>query len=157
MLASVSATRNHRWISAISGSANEDYFPLDETWDRQFKLTGSYRFPRDIYVSTFYQYLDGDPLQRTYIFRSIPRASTVTLQARAVRRHPRARAQHAEPPAGQAVRVREQERQPRRGSVQHAEREQRHVDRRLASGPTYGDINVIVPPRVLRLGATFAF
>ena len=73
MLASFSATRNHRWISAISGSPNEDYFPLDETWDRQFKLTGSYRFPRDIYVSTFYQYLDGDPLQRTYIFRSIPR------------------------------------------------------------------------------------
>ena len=156
LLASVSATKNHRWISAIAGSPNDEFYPLDETWDRQFKLVGSYRFPMDIYTSAFYQYLDGDPLQRTYIFRSVPRAGTVTLRLE---------------PFGAT-------REPGLNmlNLRIAKRfnfGNKRVDFDVdlfntlntnsatsittASGPTYGDVTVIVPPRVLRLGATFAF
>ena len=156
LLASYSATKNHRWISAIPGSPHDEFFPLDETWDRQFKLVGTYRFPLDVYTSAFYQYLDGDPLQRTYIFRSVPQAGTVTL-----RLEPFGASRE---PGLNVLNLR----LAKRFSF-GTKRVDFDVDLfnalnvnsataiTTASGPTFGDVTVIVPPRVLRLGATFAF
>ncbi len=156
LLASYSATKNHRWISAIPGSPNDEFFPLDETWDRQFKLVGTYRFPLDVYTSVFYQYLDGDPLQRTYIFRSVPQAGTVTL-----RLEPFGASRE---PGLNVLNLRVAKR-----LSFGTKRVDFDVDLfnalngnsataiTTASGPTFGDVTVIVPPRVLRLGVTFAF
>ena len=106
--------------------------------------------------STFYQYLDGDPLQRTYIFRSIPRASTVTL-----RLEPFGATRE---PGLNMLNLRMAKRF-RFGNKSvnfdvdlfNTLNVNSATSVVVASGPTYGDINVIVPPRVLRLGATFAF
>jgi hypothetical protein len=156
LLASYSATKNRRWLSAIPGSPNEEFFPIDETWDRQFKLVGSYRFPLDIYASTFYQYLDGDPLQRTYLFRTVPNATTVTL-----RLEPFGASRE---PGLNMLNIRMAKR-----FNFGTKRVDFDVDLfntlnvnsataiTMASGPTFGDISVIVPPRVVRLGVTFAF
>jgi hypothetical protein len=156
VLASYSATRNHRWISAIPASPNEEFFPIDETWDRQFKLVGSYRFPLDIYASTFYQYLDGDPLQRTFIFRTVPNATTVTLRLEpfGASREPglnmlNLRAAKRFTFAGKRVDL--------DFDLFNALNVNSATSVVTASGPTFGDINVIVPPRVVRFGATFAF
>ena len=54
LLASFLATRNHRWLGtrATPMTPNDLFYPLDETWDSQFKLTGSYLLPVDIDVGS---------------------------------------------------------------------------------------------------------
>lgn len=156
MLTSYSLTRNHRWIRASPNSPNDEFFPVDETLDWQFKLIGSYQMPWGVYASAFFQHLAGDPMQRTYIFRNIPSAATVTLRLE---------------PLGET-------REPNlnvlnlRGSkkfVFGGRKLQFDVDVfnalntnsattiTQASGTSFGAISTIVPPRILKIGATFAF
>lgn len=164
MLASASRTKNHRWINVIASTPNLEVFPLDETWDWQFKLVGSYQLPLDVYASAFFQHLAGDPLGRTYIFRSadpdggraISSASTVMLplEALGAMREPNLNVLNL-----------------RAAKKFTVGRNRLNVDIDLfnvlnvntptaittASGPTFGAFSDIVPPRILRLGATFAF
>ena len=39
------AVKNHRWISSVFTSPNDEFFPLDETWSWAGNVTGSYRLP----------------------------------------------------------------------------------------------------------------
>jgi hypothetical protein len=156
MLTSYSLTKNHRWIRATPQSPNDEFFPLDETYDWQFKLVGSYQLPGGISTSAFFQHLAGDPLQRTYIFRSIPNATTVTLRLEPLgeRREPNLNVLNL------------------RGSKKFAfgnRKLQFDVDVfnltntnsattiNQASGASFGAISVIVPPRIARAGVTFTF
>ena len=61
--------KNHRWISSVFSSPNDQFFPLDETWSWAGNVTGSYRMPGDVSVSGFLQTKNGYTGQRTYIFR----------------------------------------------------------------------------------------
>ena len=63
------AVKNHRWISSVFTSPNDQFFPLDETWAWAGNITGSYRMPGNINVSGFLQTKNGFTGQRTYIFR----------------------------------------------------------------------------------------
>jgi hypothetical protein len=63
------AVKNHRWISSVFTSPNDEFFPLDETWSWAGNITGSYRMPGDVNVSGFLQTKNGFTGQRTYIFR----------------------------------------------------------------------------------------
>ncbi len=80
--------KNHRWITRVFESPNDDFFPLDETWEWAGNATGSYRLPWDIQLAGFVQAKQGVRGQRTYVFRAIdpdggPRInqlSTVTLR-----------------------------------------------------------------------------
>jgi len=64
------AVKNHRWLSSVFNSPNDQFFPLDETWSWAGNVTGSYRLPGDISISGFLQSKSGVKGQRTYIFRS---------------------------------------------------------------------------------------
>ena len=63
------AVKNHRWISSVFTSPNDQFFPLDETWSWAGNITGSYRMPGDFLISGFLQTKNGVTGQRTYIFR----------------------------------------------------------------------------------------
>ena len=63
------AVKNHRWISSVFTSPNDEFFPLDETWSWAGNVTGSYRMPGDVSISGFLQTKNGVTGQRTYIFR----------------------------------------------------------------------------------------
>ena len=80
-LGSFQMIKNHIWtgFSATPSSPNDEFFPLDETWDWSGKLMGSYRAPYEITVSALYNFLAGVPRQRTYMFRNVPNATSVTL------------------------------------------------------------------------------
>ncbi len=164
MLASTSFTKNRRWINAIATSPNAEIFPLDTTWDWQFKLVGSYRMPGDIHVSAFFQHLAGDPLARTYIFRSVdPDGGTPIAQASTVTR-PLEQFGSSREPNLNVLNL-------RAGKRMMFGKTRLNLDIDLfnlfnvnnptsitmASGPSFGLYNDIVPPRILRLGATFGF
>ncbi len=85
---SITITKNHQWLTAIAASPNDNYFPLDTTWDWGYKLTGSYRLPWDFMVSGVFDIQPGVKGQRTNVFRaadpdggpSLKQLSTVTLR-----------------------------------------------------------------------------
>jgi Carboxypeptidase regulatory-like domain len=70
--------KNHRWLSggccggdsAVISTPNDEFFPLDETWNWAGSVSASYRLPYDINVSGFLQSRSGVKGQRTYIFRT---------------------------------------------------------------------------------------
>jgi len=160
-----SKTFNHRWLSAVPDNPNLDRFPLDETSDWYFKGVGSYHMPWGIYTSAYVQTVSGAKQQRTYVFRAVdpdggPRLvqlATVTL---------------AMEPFG-ATRL------PTLTSINYRASKRLAIGRgrtielvadlfnalnantvtsqSIVSGPTYGAISAIVPPRIVRLGTTFSF
>jgi hypothetical protein len=164
LLASTSTTKSHRWISPIVSSPNQEIFPLDSTWDWQLKLVASVQLPRDVVASAFFQHLAGDPLGRTYIFRSadpdggtpIAQASTVTLplEALGARREPNLNVLNLR--AGKRFTV-GRTRLNVDVDVFNVLNINNPTSIVMASGPSFGLYSDIVPPRILRLGATFTF
>ena len=88
LLTSLSTTKFHRWLVGTIQSPNDNYFPLDETWNWVYKLNGTYRLPYDVLVSGLFDLQPGIRGQRTYVFRaadpnggpSLQGQSTVTLR-----------------------------------------------------------------------------
>ena len=80
VVASMVATKNHRWLSPYVQSPNDEFFPLDQTWTWFGKVTTSYLAPYGIRASVFYETLSGTLGQRTFVFRNMPQSSTVTIR-----------------------------------------------------------------------------
>jgi hypothetical protein len=159
------ATRNHRWIEAIGATPNDEYFPLDETWDFQYRLAGGIELPYRFAVSSLYQVFSGTPYQRTTLFRaadpdggpSFPSSSTVTLRM--------------DPfgtwrlPARHLLNLRVTKRFALGGTRRVALNLDAYnaLNTNVAytgvyqSGPTFGTFNTIAEPRALRFGAQFDF
>jgi hypothetical protein len=82
------AVKNHRWIEQNFQTPNDDYFPLDETWNWGMNVSGMYRLPYDVRLAAFLQAKRGVTGLRTNIFRSadpdggppLRQLSTVTLR-----------------------------------------------------------------------------
>ncbi len=83
LLASYTATKNHQWIVPIIVNPNQNYFPTDDAWTWQARLTGNYNLPRRFDVSGTYQFYNGLQGQRTDTFLSknvpIPTAGKVVI------------------------------------------------------------------------------
>jgi Carboxypeptidase regulatory-like domain len=64
--------KNHRWLdgTGIIVNPNDEFFPLDETWNWAGTVSASYRLPYHVSVSGFLQSKAGVKGQRTYIFRT---------------------------------------------------------------------------------------
>jgi hypothetical protein len=162
---SLLATKNHRWLTAIVSTPNDERFRLDETWNIVYRLAGGYELPYAFTVSTLYQVFSGAPGQRTVIFRaadpdrgpSFPSSSTITLPM--------------EEYGARSLPVRHQMnlRLFRRFGLGSGRRLMLSLDAFNAlntnvaygatwvSGPTFGYVTTISPPRVFRFGATFDF
>ena len=157
LMGTYSATKNHRWQIAIPQSPNEEINALDETWDWYAKLVGTYQLPYGIYTSAFLQHLSGATLRRTYLFRGIPNSSTLTVPLEAFGDR----------------RLENQNSLNWRASKKFAAGGRRKIEvnvdlfnalnantvlaTTVASGPSFGAITAIMPPRIVRFGATFSF
>jgi hypothetical protein len=73
-------TKNHRWLSGVPISPNDDIYPLDETWAWSYRAAGTYSAPHDIQVGVSWYLFNGIPGQRTNLFRGLPQSSTVTIR-----------------------------------------------------------------------------
>lgn len=83
LLASYTATKNHRWIVPIVVNPNQNYFPVDNSWIWQARLTGNYNLKWRFDISGTYQFYNGLQGQRTDTFLSknvaIPVAGTIVV------------------------------------------------------------------------------
>lgn len=164
LLGAVGATKNHRWLTAIPNSPNDEYHPIDQTWDRHFKLVGTYVLPGDIRLGAFYQHTKGDAGQRTNIFRSadpdggpsLANVGTVTLRLEPFG--------ESRVPDMKVLNLRSSKRFATRWGNLDVDFDLYNVlnanmptTQTWSSGPSYGAITNIVPPRIVRVGATFRF
>jgi hypothetical protein len=158
------AVKNHRWIEQNFQTPNDDFFPLDETWNWGMNLSGMYRLPADVRLAAFLQAKRGVTGQRTNIFRSadpdggtpLRQLSTVTLRLEPYG------SQRGDTIATTNLRV---------------SKDFRLAARRVSfdvdlfnvfnsgvptsimwqSGPQFGAINEVLSPRIVRFGGRFSF
>jgi hypothetical protein len=170
---SLLATKNHRWLTLVAQSPNDEYFPIDDTWEISYRAAAGYEMPYGVRLSTLYTAYNGLPGQRTYIFRAadpdggraMPSSTNITLRT--------------EPfgdrmgPSRHIVNFRASKQLRLTG----ARRMTLDVDAlnlfnsnvawgtptgagpgyNYASGPTFGQVLRIVNPRTVRFGVTFDF
>jgi hypothetical protein len=157
--------KNHRWISSVFTSPNDQFFPLDETWTWAGNVSATYRLPGDVSVSGFLQSKNGVLGQRTYIFRQadpdggpqIAQNGNTTIRV--------------EPYGSQKLAA--QNILNLRGSKDFAIGGPRRLEldfdlfnvlnaatptgANFQSGPSFGFVNGVIPARIARLGVRFRF
>jgi hypothetical protein len=159
------ATKNYRWIVGIPQSPNDQFNRLDQTWGQSAKLVASYWLPHRVQVGAVYQFVSGQWTQRTYQFptvdpaggRPITQSGTVTL-----RLDPFGAERY---PAQSVLNFRVAKQWEFAGNTRfklavdvfNALNSNAALTTSYASGPTYGAISSITPPRIARLTASCAF
>ena len=159
------AVKNHRWLSSVFNSPNDQFFPLDETWTWAGNISGSYRLPGDVTLSGFLQSKTGVLGQRTNIFRqvdpdggpSIAQNGNTTIRL--------------EPYGNQALAAQNilNLRASKGLSIGGGRRFEIDLDvfnvlnaatptgANFQSGPTFGFVTGVIPARIARLGVRFRF
>jgi Carboxypeptidase regulatory-like domain len=72
-LATFWITKDHRWIQGlegITGSPNDDRFPIDNTWNWELRGNVVYNLPKGFQVLSFYRAQSGTAAQRLSVFNS---------------------------------------------------------------------------------------
>jgi hypothetical protein len=161
---SLGATKQHRWIQGVIETPNQDPFPLDETWNYQFRLNGSFTFPYNILFGGTLTTLSGIKGQRTYVFRAtdplggppLRQLSTVTLRLEPFGSQTGPTQNYMDLRLGRSFSV---GRQKLEVSVDAINALNTNVAQAITfvSGPTYGQITQIPSPRIVRFGAQYSF
>jgi hypothetical protein len=162
-------TKYHRWLSLVPESPNDDFFPVDNTWEYAYRLAAGYELPAHVSFAVLYQAYNGEPGQRTYRFGVVDPDGGPRL------------------PSSGSINLRLEPYGERRGDLRQimnfraAKTFETGVGRfsaevdllnafnsnvawgtfgpgiNYASGPTFGYVTNIVAPRTLRLGVTYEF
>jgi hypothetical protein len=157
-LASFLGTHRDVWISGIPQTPNDSFFPKDQTWERTFRVAGSYQAPLGVVASAMYEYQSGTATARTALLRTgLTQLASLTLRMEPIGSE--------RLPATNLLSLRAEKRfqlgNRRRLSLQfdvyNALNANSATATSFASGPTYGTISAILPPRVARVGASYSF
>lgn len=158
------ATKQHRWLVTAITDPNLEYYPIDDTWTHIFRLNGSYTLPYDITLGGTLAVKSGVLGQRSYVFRAadplggapLRQQTTVTLRLEPFgasrgpeQRYLDLRLGKTLPLAGARLLLSFDLLNVLNANVPEA------ID--FTSGPTYGRVTLIPPPRIIRLGAQIDF
>jgi outer membrane receptor protein involved in Fe transport len=157
MRGSYLATRKNMWIAGVPQTPNEEFYPKNETWETTFRVSGSYEAMWGIQTSALYEYQSGTPLARDAQFRGLPQLSTVTLRMEALGAQDLPAVKLLNLRAAKRMRFMSSQAVTLQFDLYNALNTNDETARSVRSGPTYGRITAIVPPRVARLGVTYSF
>jgi hypothetical protein len=165
LLAAYTATKYHRWLSpgAVPTSPNDDFFALDEKWRWNLKVNGNYNLPHDFLVGAIVELVNGSLGQRTYVFRPTDpsgpplrqlASATVRLEPYGTHQEPHqttfnARVAKRFALSGKALNV--------SFDVLNVTNSNAITAVSYVSGPSFGRVTDILPPRTLRVGVTFDY
>jgi hypothetical protein len=163
--ASAFAVKNHRWVTRTINSPNDEFFPVDETWNWASSVTGSYRLPGAVWLSAFLQGKTGVLGQRTYIFRSadpdggrpIAQLNTVTLRLEPYGSRSLAAINIVNLRAGKEFSLGIGTRFGVDIDVFNLLNSNAPTSATFASGPTFGYATAVLPARIARVGARLRF
>jgi len=163
LLAAYTATKYHRWIVGVPQSPNDDFFPLDDSWRWNVKLNGNYNLPHDFLIGGIVELVNGALGQRTYVFRASDPSgpplrqlatATIRLEPFGARQEPHQTTFNAR--VGKKLTL------SRRAlnvsfDVLNVTNSNAITAVTYVSGPSFGRVSDIVPPRTLRVAATLDF
>ena len=162
---SYTATKYHRWLTPIPQSPNDDYYPLDQEWRWTAKVNGSYTAPYNIIVGAIIDI--GSPFmgQRTYVFRAadplggppLRQQTSVTLRLDEFG----SQKEKVQPSVNLRLGKKFDMAKSRSFDVTvdllNAMNASAVKAATYVSGPTFGTVTDIMPPRQVRVGASFRF
>jgi hypothetical protein len=159
------ATKNQRHLIPNVQSPNDEVFDVDQTWDWNYRLSGAYRLPYDVTVSSLFTLNSGKAGQRTFLFRQTdplggaPLANTGNLTQRlepfGASRGPML--QNWNLKIGKEFKVSATRKAAVDLDVMNVLNSNPAWNTSYVSGPTYGQITSVQPPRIARIGLTFQF
>jgi hypothetical protein len=158
MVASSLATHRDIWRNGIPTDPNAaNFYPKSVYWEWVFKLSGSYMLRYEVQVAAMFTHQSGDPLARDARFTGLKQLSSVTLlmEPMGSERMPNQNLLN--------FRVEKRQRLGSYGQVSfqfdlfNAANTNTATTTSTRSGPTYGRITAIIPPRIARLGVTYTF
>jgi len=159
------AVKNHRFLSRIYNSPNDEFFPIDESWAWAGNINGTYRMPYGISVSGFLQSKSGVKGQRTNIFRSadpdggppIAQSSTITLRLEPYGTQSLSAYNLLNLRANKDFRLGGSRRLSVDFDLFNVLNSATPTGANFASGTTFGYATGVVPPRISRIGVRFNF
>ncbi len=151
------ATKNHRSLTGYPQSPNDLYFNLDQTWEVSYRMAGTYRAPYGINLAAIFTALNGQPGQRSYLFRNLPQSSTRTLRLEPFGSQRGPTRSNLNLRAGKTILVKTRHRIDLSVDVFNVLNSNNAWSIGYTSGPTYGYANSIAPPRVARFVASYGF
>ena len=163
--ASYFAVKNHRWLVQTINSPNDLFFPLDDTWNWGGTVTGSYRLPYGVEISGFLQSKNGLQGQRTTRFAQvdpdggtpIAQLNTVTLPMEPFGSEHLAAQNIVNLRASKSVKLGGGCRLDLDFDVYNVLNSNAPLSATFLSGPTFGYVTNVLPPRIARMGARFNF
>ena len=158
-------TRNHRLIQQTVNSPNDEVFPWDDTWNWAGTVTGTYRLPFDISVAGFLQSKSGLKGQRTNLFRQvdpdggtpIAQLSTLTLRLEPYGSRHLAAQNILSVRSSKEFSLGAGRRIAAEFDVYNLLNSSAPLSATFASGPTFGYVTNVLPPRIARMGVRFRF
>jgi hypothetical protein len=155
--ATMSGTKYRQWRTGIVVSPNDLLFPLNDTWDWSWKLSLNKELPFGIGTSGSWTMANGVVGHRTFIFRSLPQSSTLTLPVEdyGVLKNPARGVVNLRATRtwrfGKGMSL--------RGAVDvlNLFNQSPPYAVSFASGPTFGNWSQILSPRILKGGVLFEF
>jgi hypothetical protein len=159
------AVKSHRWLVGNYQNPNDEFFPLDETWSWAGTVSGTYRMPYDISVSGFLQSKSGVKGQRTAIFRtadpdggpSIANNGNTTIRLEPYGSQTLSAFNILNFRANKDFALGGGRRLSIDFDLFNALNLATPVAAEFTSGPTFGYVTDVTPPRITRIGARFTF
>ena len=82
-MASFWITKDHRWtqgLAGITGSPNDNRFPIDDTWNWEIRGNVVYNLPKGVQAFSFFRGQSGTPGQRVSVFNPLDSSGKPLLQ-----------------------------------------------------------------------------
>lgn len=159
LVTSFLATHRDVWRSGVPQNPNDATFePKEDYWEWAFKLSGTYVLPYAVYVAAVFTRQSGEPLARDVRF-----TAGLKQQSNLILRMEPLGAERLPVQNLLNFRVEKKQRLGRYGSASlqfdlfNALNANVATAMTMRSGPTYGRVTAIVPPRIARLGVTYTF
>jgi hypothetical protein len=157
-MASYLATRKDTWITGVPTNPNEEFFPKNQTWEKTARVSGSYSAPFGIQASGIFEYQSGGPLARDVLFRTgLRQLSSVTLRMEPLGAQTLPAVRLLNLRAGRRFALGGRRQVTVNVDLYNALNQNDATTVSVRSGPTYGRITAILPPRVARLGFSYLF
>jgi hypothetical protein len=157
--------KNHQWLDGVFQNPNQEFFPRDDTWAWAGNISGTYRLPYGLSVSGFLQSRSGVKGQRTNVFRtadpdggpSISNAGNTTIRLEPYGTRSLSAFNILNFRATKDIRMNGGRRLSLDLDLFNLLNLATPVAAEFASGPTFGYVTDVTPPRIWRIGARFTF
>ncbi len=159
LLASFGVTKNHAWmpLAAVPQTPNDTLFPMDDTWNWNARLTGSYTVPYQIQLSATLLANSGQHYDRTVTFGQIPQLNTATVRVEPFGTEQLPTFSTANLRVSKGLSLGASRKLTLIFNAYNIFNSSAPTQAAYLSGKAYGFATDLLAPRVLRLGARFTF